>query len=54
MADLKEIDVTALIKLKGARPKLTPQQYRTLRGSILSGDSVGAMKGLKKVLCARK
>lgn len=47
---MKEIDTSTLILLKGARPRLTAQQYRTLRGQVLAGDSVGAMKGLRKLL----
>lgn len=47
---MKEVDTNALIMLKGARPRLTAQQYRTLRGQVLAGDSVGAMKGLRKLL----
>lgn len=47
---MKEIDTSTLILLKGARQRLTPQQYRTLRGQVLAGDSVGAMKGLRKLL----
>lgn len=47
---MKEIDTSTLILLKGARQRLTPQQYRTLRGQVLAGDSAGALKGLRKLL----
>lgn len=47
---MKEINVGALIRLKGARPRLTVQQYRTLRGQVLAGDPDGAMRGLRKLL----
>ena len=47
---MKEIDTSTMILLKGARQRLTPQQYRTLRGQVLAGDSAGAMKGLRKLL----
>lgn len=47
---LKEIDVGALIRLKGCQSRLTNQQYKTLRGQVFAGDSVGAMNGLKKLL----
>lgn len=47
---MKEINVRALVNLKGARPRLTAQQYRTLRGQVLAGDADGAMKGLRKIL----
>ncbi|MGN0998658.1 MAG: hypothetical protein ACI4PO_03825 [Faecousia sp.] len=45
-----EIDVNAMMFLKAYRPKLNDQQYKTLRGQVLAGDSIGAMKGLKKIL----
>lgn len=47
---LQEINVGALIRLKGARHRLTRHQYRTLRGQVLAGDPDGAMKGLRKLL----
>ena len=47
---MREINVGALIRIKGARPHLTAQQYRTLRGQVLAGDPDGAMRGLKKLL----
>ena len=40
----------AFARLKAARSKLTKQQYRTLKGQILAGDSDGAMKGLMTIL----
>jgi hypothetical protein len=43
------IDV-AFAQLKAARGKITKQQYRTLKGQILAGDSDGAMKGLVTIL----
>lgn len=48
--EMKAINSKALITLKGYRGKLTPQQYRTIRGQILSGDDAGAMKGLRKLI----
>ena len=50
MDEVKQIDASALVHLRGARPHLTPQQYRTLRGQVLAGDAEGAMKGLRKIL----
>ena len=47
---MKQVDAKALIQVKGARNRLTPQQYRTLRGQILAGDPDGAMRGLRKLL----
>ena len=50
MAAVKAIDSQALIRLKAKRDKLTPQQYKTLRGQVLAGDADGAMRGLKTIL----
>lgn len=36
--------------LKKYRDVLTKQQYRTLKGQIISGDKDAAMKGLNKLL----
>lgn len=47
---MNEINVGALIRIKGARPHLTAQQYRTLQGQVLAGDPDGAMRGLRKLL----
>lgn len=47
---MTRIDTKALIQVKGARPRLTAQQYRTLRGQVLAGDADGAMRGLRKLL----
>ena len=46
----QQLDVGALIQLKGAKSHLTKQQFKTLRGQIFAGDSEGAMKGLRKIL----
>lgn len=50
MADVKQIDASALIQIKCARHRLTWQQYKTLRGQVLAGDGEGALKGLRKIL----
>lgn len=50
MAQLTPKGVSALKALKDLRRRLTPQQYRTLKGQILAGDSDGALKGLRKIL----
>lgn len=47
---MKEVNMGALMQLKGARHRLTAQQYRTLRGQVLAGDADGAMRGLRKLL----
>lgn len=44
------VDQQALKAIKQARPILTEQQYRTLRGSVLAGEAEGAMKGLRKII----
>lgn len=46
----KEVNQAALRVLKGNRAKLTRQQYKTLRGQILAGDDIGAMRGMLKLL----
>jgi hypothetical protein len=50
---MKEIDVNAVCRLKAYRRVLTHQQYQTLKGLILAGDSDGAMRGLEKILNRR-
>jgi hypothetical protein len=47
---LPQIDAGALVRLRGARPHLSAQQHKTLRGQVLAGDSDGAMRGLRKIL----
>lgn len=49
---MKEINTNALLALKAYRHRLTPQQYRTLRGQVLAGDGGGALRGLRKLLRA--
>lgn len=39
-----------LMLLKRCRSILTPQQYRTLKGQVLAGDTGGALKGIEKML----
>lgn len=50
MEKASRIDAGALIQIKGARSRLTWQQYKTLRGQVLSGDPDGALRGLRKIL----
>ena len=40
----------AFAQLKVMRHKLTKQQYKTLKGQIIAGDSDGAMRGLVAIL----
>ena len=44
------IDFKALMQIKACKRKLTTQQYRTLKGQVLSGNSEGALKGLKRLI----
>ena len=48
------VDVNAVCRLKAYRRVLTQQQYQTLKGQILSYNSIGAMKGLDRILQRRK
>ena len=50
MQSQKTINKEALFKLKTYRGRLTPQQYKTLRGQVLTGNDTGALKGLEKIL----
>ena len=50
---MNQVDYKALIQLKATRDKLTPQQYKTLRGQVLAGDAGGAMKGLRRLLAGQ-
>ena len=47
------IDTGALMILRNTKHRLTKQQYKTLRGQIIAGDSDGAMKGLRNILQRR-
>lgn len=47
---MQEINIGAMIRLKHARHLLTAKQYRTIRGQILAGDAMGAMRGLRRLL----
>lgn len=40
-------------ELKGNRPNLTVQQYRTIKGQAIKGNVMDARKGLHKVLKRR-
>jgi len=44
----------ALIFLRGCGSRLTPQQYKTLRGQILAGDVEGGLRGLQNILETRR
>lgn len=47
------VDTKALGRLLAAKPKLTRQQYKTIKGQILAGDADGALKGLQRLLSAK-
>ena len=40
----------ALKVIEKNKKKMTPQQYRTLKGQCLAGDIDGALKGLNRIL----
>ena len=44
------INFYALAQVKACKARLSTQQYKTLRGQILAGDSDGALKGLRSIL----
>lgn len=44
------INFYALAQIKACKHRLTSQQYKTLQGQILAGDSDGALRGLKRIL----
>lgn len=54
MGEVQRIDQRAVIRLRSCKPRLTRQQYRTLRGQVFAGDSTGAMKGLDRLLARQK
>lgn len=44
----------AFFNLKRYHDKLTPQQFKTLKGQIIAGEPAAAMKGLWKILNKEK
>ena len=50
MSEMMKLDANAIMRLKACRRRLTTQQFKTLRGQVYAGDSIGAMKGLRKIL----
>ena len=50
---MADVDTKALGGLLSHKPKLTRQQYKTIKGQILAGDAEGAMRGLKRILQQR-
>jgi hypothetical protein len=51
---MKPIQYEALLILNANRKNLTTQQYKTLRGQVLSGNAEGAIKGLNKLTKEKK
>lgn len=51
---MSDVNVTALHRLQANRQHLTPQQFKTLRGQVLSGAHEAAMKGLDKLLTKKE
>ena len=54
MSQLNELQKTALKRLKRDGKCLTKQEYKTIKGQILSGSPEGALKGLERVLNKRR
>lgn len=50
MDALSPVGQRAMKDLKKAKSRLTPQQYRTIKGQILAGCPLEAMKGLQRIL----
>lgn len=51
---LRAHKVLTELREKYLKRRITPQQYRTLRGQALAGDVDGAVKGLANVLRDRE
>lgn len=47
--DQNKIISAGIQALKSCRKELTSQQYKTLKGQMLSGDVDGALKGLQRI-----
>lgn len=47
---INPVNKQALIMLNRSRHQLTTQQFKTLRGQILAGNDIGALRGLQKTL----
>lgn len=47
---MNQYDFKAMMQIRACKDRLTPQQYKTLRGQVLAGDGDGALKGLRKLL----
>lgn len=53
MGEVRMVDQKALGSLLAAKPKLSRQQYKTLKGQILAGDADGALRGLAKIVAQK-
>jgi len=51
---MDELTIKALEKLKLYRKYLTTQQYKTMKGQILSGELLAAEKGTQHVMNKKK
>lgn len=49
MDAVKPVNFGALVMLEQRRHLLTNQQYRTIKGQILAGETDGALRGLQKL-----
>ena len=54
MDAMNTVNTQALIQLNRVRKRLTPQQYKTIRGQILASNAEGALRGLQKLLNTEK
>ena len=54
MSKLNQVQKDALMRLKKEGRGLTKQEYKTLKGQILSGSQEGALRGLERVLNKRR
>lgn len=50
MGTKNTVDTQALRYLNCVRPILTRQQFLTLRGQIIHGDTNGALRGLERLI----
>lgn len=54
MSELNMMQKDALKRLSLAGKRLSKQEYKTIKGQILSGSPEGALRGLERVLNKRR
>lgn len=47
---MKQEEINAYVQLRQARPRMTRQEHKTLKGLIIAGRPEAAMRGLKTIL----